>query len=237
MIPAALGAAPWQATLPAVARAEIHRIEYFVVENAKSARAELKRLDHPIPLQQLRIAEMPRDMDIAACRHLLEAAAPADRTGVLSEAGCPGVADPGALLARAAHEMGWQVRPLVGPSSILLALMASGLDGQHFAFHGYLPVDEGARRHKLLELEAQSRRERRTQLFIETPYRNRKMFDALIAACAPDSLLCVAADLTMASEFVRTQTIAAWRKSDAPDLDKRPAIFALLAQARSRTAR
>ncbi|MBL8484451.1 MAG: SAM-dependent methyltransferase [Rhodocyclaceae bacterium] len=233
MIPAALGAAPWQATLPAAAREEIHRIEYFVVENAKSARAELKRLGHPIPLQNLRIVEMPRAMTPADGHRLLQPEPPAELVGVLSEAGCPGIADPGALLARAAHELGWNVRPLVGPSAILLALMGSGLDGQHFAFNGYLPVEDAARSRKLQELEARSRREHSTQLFIETPYRNRKMFDALLAACAADSLLCVAADLTGPHEFLRSARIADWRRAAPPDLDKRPTVFALLAGQRA----
>jgi 16S rRNA (cytidine1402-2'-O)-methyltransferase len=146
----------------------------------------------------------------------------------MSEAGCPGVADPGALLVRRAHQLGIAVRPLVGPSSLLLGLMASGLDGQQFAFHGYLPQREPERSKKIAELERESSRQHQTQLFIETPYRNAAMFQALLAACRPTTLLCVAADLTLTTEMVRTLSVAEWRKSPPPALEKRPTVFLLL---------
>ena len=149
--------------------------------------------------------------------------------GLMSEAGCPAVADPGALLVRRAHEAGIRVVPMVGPSSLLLALMASGLNGQSFAFHGYLPVDEEARKKRIKELEAESARLSRTQLFIETPYRNDRMFEALRSTCGPETRLCIARDLTVESEWITTRRIAEWKKAAAPDLAKRPTVFLLLA--------
>lgn len=149
--------------------------------------------------------------------------------GLVSEAGCPAVADPGALLVRRAHERGVKVVPLVGPSSILLALMASGLNGQSFAFNGYLPVDAAARAKRLRELEQLSRKARQTQIFIETPYRNQAMLDTLVATCAPSTQICVAADLTLETETIASRTAADWKKAAAPNLHKRPAIFLLLA--------
>jgi 16S rRNA (cytidine1402-2'-O)-methyltransferase len=147
----------------------------------------------------------------------------------VSEAGCPAVADPGALLVRRAHERGVKVVPFVGPSSILLALMASGLNGQSFAFHGYLPVDANERAKRLRDLEQQSRKGKQTQIFIETPYRNRALLDTLIATCAPSTLVCVAVDLTLQSETIVSRTVADWKKKPGLDLHKRPAIFLILA--------
>jgi 16S rRNA (cytidine1402-2'-O)-methyltransferase len=147
----------------------------------------------------------------------------------VSEAGVPAVADPGALLVRRAHERGIRVVPLVGPSSILLALMASGLNGQSFAFHGYLPIDANERTKRLRELEQQSRKARQTQIFIETPYRNRALLDTLLATCAPSTLICVAVDLTLPTETIVSRAASDWKKASAPDLHKRPAIFLLLA--------
>jgi 16S rRNA (cytidine1402-2'-O)-methyltransferase len=148
--------------------------------------------------------------------------------GLISEAGVPGVADPGAAVVRRAHALGLKVVPLVGPSSLTLALMASGLEGQRFAFHGYLPVEEHALAARLRALESASRRERATQLFIETPYRNDRMLRAILQHCAPATLLCVASDLTQPGESVRTQSIEAWRRAP-PEIGKRPTVFLLLA--------
>jgi 16S rRNA (cytidine1402-2'-O)-methyltransferase len=149
--------------------------------------------------------------------------------GLLSEAGCPAIADPGAALVEAAHLEGFRVVPLVGPSSILLALMASGLEGQRFAFCGYLPRDAAERKRKIRELEDRSRRERETQIFIETPYRNEAMLAALLESCSPATRLCVAADLTLPSESIVTRPIARWRRTP---IGRRPAVFVLLADAR-----
>jgi 16S rRNA (cytidine1402-2'-O)-methyltransferase len=146
--------------------------------------------------------------------------------GLLSEAGCPAVADPGADLVFLVQQKGWRVTPLVGPSSILLALMASGLNGQHFAFNGYLPVDSAARIKALRQLEQRATTDRQTQLFIETPYRNQKMLEDILRACRPNTLLCVAADLTLPTEEIRTRRIADWRKHP-PMLAKRLCIFVI----------
>lgn len=230
LLPAALGDSAWQAYLPEETRSVACRLGRFVVENAKTARAELKRLGHPRPLRELAIDEIPEKPDAAALDRLLAPLAAGEDIGILSEAGCPGVADPGALLVRRAHAKGWRVRPLVGPSSLLLALMASGLDGQRFAFHGYLPQREPERSHAITDLEKESARRSQTQLFIETPYRNGAMFASLLAACRPETLLCIASDLTLPTESVATRRVADWRKQTPPTLDKRPTVFLLLAQ-------
>lgn len=222
----------WQAVLPAGSHEIACRLRHFVVENAKTARAALKWLGHPVPLRELAIEQLPEPLQPADIERLLAPLHEGHETGLMSEAGCPGVADPGALLVRRAHELDIAVRPLVGPSSLLLALMASGLEGQRFAFHGYLPQREPERGRRIAELEKESRQKRQTQLFIETPYRNAALFDALIAACRPDTLLCLATDLTLASEHIATRSVAAWRraldKSASADLLRRPTVFLLL---------
>ncbi|MCP4634883.1 MAG: SAM-dependent methyltransferase [Methyloversatilis sp.] len=230
MLPSPLDAATGTALdTPAAVRERAHQLDYFLVESAKSARATLKRLEHPTPLRELDIVELPPEKDGRLLRELLSPVLAGRSAGVISDAGCPGVADPGALAARTAHTMGIPVAPLVGPSSILLALMASGLNGQSFAFHGYLPVDESARAKALAELEKQSQRLRQTQLFIETPYRNLRMFDAIRAHCRGDTLLCIAAALTAPDQFIRTRPVAQWTSEEIGRIDRRPALFLLLA--------
>lgn len=212
LLPTPLGESDWQAVLPIVTREVACRLRRFVVENARTARASLKWLGHPVPLRELVIEQLPEPLRPADIERLLTPLVAGEDAGLMSEAGCPGVADPGAPLVRRAHELGVAVRPLVGPSSLLLALMASGLDGQRFAFHGYLPQREPERGKRIVELEKESRQKRQTQLFIETPYRNEALFGALLATCQPDTLLCVATDLTLASESVATRRIADWRR-------------------------
>lgn len=229
LIPVALGDLPWDQFLPAPTRDMACRLRHFVVENAKTARAELKRLGHPVPLRELDIAELPPKLESRDLDALLAPLVAGHDLGIMSEAGCPGVADPGALLVRRAHELGIPVRPLVGPSSLLLALMASGLDGQHFSFHGYLPAREPERGQRIAELERESGKAQRTQLFIETPYRNAALFQALLAACRGTTRLCVASDLTLATESISTRRIADWKRQPPPALDKRPTVFLLLA--------
>jgi 16S rRNA (cytidine1402-2'-O)-methyltransferase len=228
LIPVALGESAWAEYLPRSSRDIAAGLRHFVVENAKSARAELKRLEHPVPLRELAIEQLPEKPAATDIEKLLAPLSAGHDLGLMSEAGCPGVADPGALLVRRAHELGCTVRPLVGPSSLLLALMASGLEGQRFAFHGYLPAREPERSRRIVELEAESRKFAQTQLFIETPYRNAALLDALLAACRPQTLLCVASDLTLATETVITRRVADWRKAQRPDLDRRPTVFLLL---------
>ena len=234
LIPVALGEAPWPDFLPAAVQSRAIRIRHFVVENARAARAHLKRMDFPLALRDTDIRELPAaDAAETADNHALDALlAPAlagEDIGLMSDAGCPAVADPGARLVARAHALGLRVVPLVGPSSILLGLMGSGLNGQSFTFHGYLPVADDARDRQLRALEDESRRLTRTQIFIETPYRNARLFAALLRICQPCTRLCVARDLATADEYLRTLTVADWRKTPPPALAKRPALFLLLA--------
>jgi 16S rRNA (cytidine1402-2'-O)-methyltransferase len=229
LIPVALGDVPWSLFLPAETREIAVKLQHFVVENAKTARAELKRLEHPTPLREVAIEQLPEKLNAPEIDRLLAPLLAGHNLGVLSEAGCPGVADPGALLVRRAHELGIRVKPLVGPSSLLLSLMASGLDGQQFAFHGYLPAREPDRSQRITALEKESRRLGQTQLFIETPYRNSALFQALLSTCQGSTRLCVATDLTLPEESIVTRTVAQWKKAPAPDLDKRPTVFLFLA--------
>jgi 16S rRNA (cytidine1402-2'-O)-methyltransferase len=192
----------------------------FVVENAKSARAFLGALDMPVRELSIKvIGEEPDPLAPLRAKRSL---------GLLSEAGCPAIADPGASLVEDAHREGFRVVPLVGPSSIVLALMASGLEGQRFAFGGYLPRDAADRRKSILDLERRSSAEKATEIFIETPYRNEVLLAALLEACNPKTRLCVAADLTLPSESISTRTIAEWRRAKAA-IGRRPAVFLLLA--------
>ncbi|OON62340.1 SAM-dependent methyltransferase [Massilia sp. KIM] len=226
------------ALLPTQVQAITSRLDYFVAENAKTARAFLKlvAIDHPLarPLQEIEIAELNVNTPPQALAQLLGPLKAGRDAGLVSEAGVPAVADPGADLVRLAHQQGIAVRPLVGPSSLLLAVMASGLNGQSFAFNGYLPTDAAQRTKRIRELENRSRSERQTQLFIETPYRNGQMLEALVAACQPGTLVCVATDLTLASETVRTQAAGKWKTElaagKAPDFHKKPTVFLLLGQ-------
>jgi len=229
LLPVALGDTPWQACLPAATRDAACRLTRFVAENAKTARAELKRIGHPLPLRELTIEQLPEAPTTTDIEHLLAPLITGHDLGLMSEAGCPAVADPGALLVRRAHELGLTVKPLVGPSSLLLGLMASGLDGQRFAFHGYLPAREPERSRRIVELDGESARLRQTQIFIETPYRNQALFNALLLACRPKTRLCLATDLSLPSEQIATRRIADWKATTTPQLDKRPTVFLLLA--------
>jgi len=218
-IPTPLGGAPREA-LPGPAITTIRSLGDFVVENAKSARAFLGALD--MPVRELNITVIGEERDpLAPLREKRS-------LGLLSEAGCPAIADPGASIVEQAHTGGYRVVPLVGPSSIVLALMASGLEGQRFAFCGYLPREAVARGKRIVELERRSRSEKETEIFIETPYRNEALFAALLESCKPETRLCVAADLTLPAESVSTKTIAEWRRAKAV-IGKRPAVFLLLA--------
>lgn len=229
LIPVSLGDSPPSGIWPADVTRKAADLSSFIVENAKSARAELKRMGLTRPIQEIEIRELPRAPNQADLDALLDPLFAGESAGLMSEAGAPAVADPGAALVRAAHARGIRVAPLVGPSSLLLALMASGLNGQSFAFHGYLPAREPERSRRIGELERESRRTGRTQLFIETPYRNAALFEALLAECRADTLLCLASELTTESEHIATRSIAEWRVGAKPELDKRPTVFLLLA--------
>ncbi|BAL25158.1 SAM-dependent methyltransferase [Azoarcus sp. KH32C] len=228
LLPVSLGDTAWSRFLPLEVQQTAARIRTFVVENAKTARAELKRLEHPAPLRDLQITELPEQDNAATLDSLLTPALGGQDIGLMSEAGCPAVADPGARLVARAHALGIPVRPMVGPSSILLALMASGLNGQSFAFNGYLPVADAERDTRVRKFEEESRRLKRTQIFIETPYRNDRLYDALLSVCQPSTRLCIARDLTTDDEWIRSCTIGEWRKGARPDLHKRPSLFLLL---------
>lgn len=232
LIPVPLGTTPLAdpaEVLPAPVLERVRSLDTYIAEHAKTARAFLKSAGHPLPLQQIVINELNEHTRDAALAGLLSPLLAGKDVGLVSEAGCPAVADPGANLVAAAQAAGVRVVPLVGPSSILLALMGAGLSGQNFAFHGYLPAREEERKKRLKELEGESRRLGRTQIFIETPYRNRQMLETLLAACAADTRLCIATDVSLADEQIFTRTVSDWRKTEAPDIDRRPTVFLLLA--------
>jgi len=218
-IPTPLGGSPEEA-LPAGHISTIRSLRDFLVENAKSARAFLGALGMPVRELNIRVIGEERD-PLAPLRERRP-------LGLLSEAGCPAIADPGAALVEAAHREGFRVVPLIGPSSIVLALMASGLEGQRFAFCGYLPRENIDRSRRIRDLELRSKREKETQIFIETPYRNDVLLAALLESCAAGTRLCVAADLTLPGESIQTKTIAQWRRAKAL-IGRRPAVFLLLA--------
>jgi 16S rRNA (cytidine1402-2'-O)-methyltransferase len=222
LIPAPLGG-PAAVVVPAATMEAVRSLRDFAVENAKSARAYLAALGMPCAIRELNIREIGED---AAA--LLAPLRAGRSLGVISEAGCPAVADPGADLVAAAHHEGFRVIPLVGASAILLALMASGLEGQRFAFCGYLPRDRRERAERIRALEQRSRAGRETQIFIETPYRSDALLEALLESCEAGTRLCVAADLTLPTEAIATRTIAQWRQARTA-IGRRPAVFLLLA--------
>lgn len=211
LIPVPLGPVAPDTCLPPDTLAVARRLDHFVVERAKTARAHLKAMGHPLPLQSIAMQELNEHTPTSAIADLLAPLVAGHDLGLLSEAGCPAVADPGANLVRAAHAAGITVVPLVGPSSILLALMASGLGGQRFAFHGYLPAKEPERSRSIQALEKAARRDQATQLFIETPYRAAALLDALAATLSPAMLVSVGADLGLPGQFIRTQRAQDWR--------------------------
>lgn len=229
LIPVTLGDDNISHVLPADVISIAQKLDSFVVESEKSARHFLSAIKTLLPVRQLSLNllnEHTDDKDVAA---LLAPLLAGKNIGLMSDAGCPGVADPGAKLVALAHQKGIRVVPFVGPSSILLSLMASGLNGQQFAFLGYLPVDKTQRNQKLKEIEKRSLSHNETQLFIETPYRNQHMLEAILSCCQPNTRLCVACDLSLATEMIVTKTVSAWKNTALPDLHKRPTIFLVLA--------
>ena len=226
LIPTPLGDTSLDRVLPAETRRVAAGLDTFVVEHPKTARAFLKQLPTATPLQQLTLLELNEHTRDSELEGLLRPLLDGRDVGLLSEAGCPAVADPGADLVRLAHARGVTVRPLVGPSSILLALMGSGLVGQRFAFHGYLPAKAEERAQTLRDLERRAEKEDAAQAFIETPYRNDALLETLLSVCRDDTLLCIARDITLDDEYVATRRVADWR-GQLPDLRKRPAVFLL----------
>ncbi|MBC6610213.1 SAM-dependent methyltransferase [Hymenobacter sp. BT507] len=211
--------------LPAQVPAQIAALQYFLVENARTARRFIKQVAPAQVIEDLRLTVIDKDSTEAQIQAALAPVAAGQDAGVLSEAGCPGVADPGAELARRAHQLGIRVVPLVGPSSLLLALMASGMNGQSFTFHGYLPIDRGRRAAAVKQLERVALAQHQTQLFIETPYRNMQLLEDLLNQLQPSTRLCIAASLTAPNEYVRTDTVAGWKKRGLPEIHKQPAVF------------
>lgn len=225
LIPVELGDTPQERVLPPYNREVILGIRHFIVEEVRSARRFLKRVDKEIDIDSLTFYPMGKHADTALFTQYLKPLEAGEDVGVISEAGCPAVADPGADVVAIAQRKGYRVVPLVGPSSMILAVMASGLNGQSFAFHGYLPIDPADRIKRLKQLEARALQEHETQLFIETPYRNQKLFDVLCQTLRPQTRLCVAAGITTADEWIKTHTVAEWKRQQLPDLSKIPAIF------------
>ena len=229
LIPVPLGATTPEAVLPAPVIEQIRPLNHFVVENAKSARAFLKTIGTLQPLQSLQLEELNEHTPQNKVEELLAPLLAGNDLGLISEAGCPAVADPGAELVALAQKAGIRVVPLVGPSSLLLGLMASGLNGQRFAFLGYLPSKPIERAKVLREVENESRKHRQTQIFIETPYRNRQMLEALLSTCQDSTRLTLAIDLTLPSERVITLSVGQWKKRTPPEIERRPTVFLLLA--------
>ena len=229
MVPVTLGDDNLSYVIPADVIKLIQSLGYFVVENEKSARRFLGSVKTNKPVRELNfqlLNEHSAEKDLPA---LIAPLLAGHDVGMLSEAGCPGVADPGATLTALAHRKGIKVAPLVGPSSILLSLMASGFNGQQFTFLGYLPSDKAARVNKLKDIEKQSQRLNETQIFIETPYRNQHILEDILASCGANTKLCIARNVSLETEFVVSKTIAEWKKSELPDLHKQPTVFLLLA--------
>jgi 16S rRNA (cytidine1402-2'-O)-methyltransferase len=209
--------------------AVVHRLQYFIVENARTARRFIKSTNPVHPIDTLQITELNKhtEDDLQA---LLAPLLEGNDVGVMSEVGCPGIADPGSKLVLRAHQHGVGVVPLTGPSSIILTLMASGMNGQRFHFHGYLSPKKEHLASDLRKLEEISRRDRATQIFIETPYRNQQVLEVAMKILSPSTLFCIGVDLTSETEMVRTFSISAWKKNPLPDLHKRPTVFCLEAK-------
>lgn len=203
----------------------VNRLSYFIVERSKTARQFIKACEHPVPQNELVVFELDKHAKTEGIEEFLRPLENGIDIGLLSEAGCPGIADPGAEVVRLAHQMNIEVIPLVGPSSLFLALMASGLNGQDFHFCGYPPVDKKILKQLLSASERNSHVNKTTYLFIETPYRNKSFYDNLVTFLQPGTRLCIAADITGVNEFIKTKTCAEWKKGKSPEIHKTPAIF------------
>lgn len=231
LIPVGLGESELNLWLPTDVQNIARKLTVYIAENAKSARAFLQQIEPLVPIREITLFTLHKKGTPAAeiTQWLQHPEAIENGIGLVSEAGCPAVADPGAAVVALAHTLKIPVHPHVGPSSLLLALMGSGLNGQRFSFQGYLPIQSKERRLTLQTLEQQSAYENSTQLFIETPYRNQALFDDLCSSLRPDTLLCIARALTTAEQWIHTKSIAQWRTQPPPELDKQPALFLFLA--------
>lgn len=224
LLPVTLGDTAIEKVLPSYNREIIVNIKHFIVEDVRSARSFLKKVDADICIDELTFYPLNKHTSPEAISGYLAPLAEGHSMGVISEAGCPAVADPGADVVAIAQKRNFKVVPLVGPSSIILSVMGSGFNGQSFAFHGYLPIEPADRMRRLKELEARVYSENQTQLFIETPYRNHKMLEDILKTCRPQTKLCIAANITCEGEFIQTKTVKEW-KGKLPELNKIPCIF------------
>ncbi|MBN2765846.1 MAG: SAM-dependent methyltransferase [Paludibacteraceae bacterium] len=226
LIPTSLGETDLDRILPAYNNEIVNRLDFFIVEDVRTARRFLKKINPATDIDSKTFYVLNQHTRPEEIAGFLKPLSEGREVGVISEAGCPAIADPGADVVAIAQERGFKVVPLVGPSSILLALMASGFNGQSFAFNGYLPVQPADRTKAIKRLENRAHNEKQSQIFIETPYRNIKMLQDIISVCQPSTRLCIAADITLETEFIRTKTVSNW-KNQLPDLNKRPCIFIL----------
>ncbi|NCB69517.1 MAG: SAM-dependent methyltransferase [Bacteroidia bacterium] len=226
LIPTSLGETDLDRILPAYNNEIVNRLDFFIVEDVRTARRFLKKINPATDIDSKTFYVLNQHTRPEEIAGFLKPLSEGREVGVISEAGCPAIADPGADVVAIVQEKGFKVVPLVGPSSILLALMASGFNGQSFAFNGYLPVQPADRTKAIKRLENRAHSEKQSQIFIETPYRNMKMLEDILAVCQPATRLCIAADITLETEFIRTKTIRDWKKQ-LPDLNKRPCIFIL----------
>ena len=227
LIPTTLGESPIEHVIPKHVVDIINQTNHYIVEDVKTARRYLIKAGIKTKIDDLTLFTLNKHSSPQEYESYLKPISEGSHVGIISEAGAPGVADPGADIVKIAHEKNIEVIPLVGPSSILLSVMASGLNGQNFAFSGYLPIQKSDRIKTLKELEKRSYIEKQTQLFIETPYRNNHLIEDILATCQPETMLCIAADITLETEFIKTKPIKEWKKQ-VPDLNKRPAIFLIL---------
>lgn len=224
LLPVTLGDTSIEKVIPAYNREIISSIRHFIVEDVRSARRFLKKVDKDIEIEELSFYPLNKHTSLEEVADYLQPLLQGHAMGVISEAGCPAIADPGADVVAIAQRKNLKVIPLVGPSSIILSVMGSGFNGQSFAFHGYLPIEQAERTKRIKELEQRVYAECQTQLFIETPYRNQRMLEDILKICKPQTKLCIAANITCEGEFIKTKSIAEWRKH-LPDLSKKPCIF------------
>ena len=224
LIPTTLGDGDPMDVLPQTIKRAVELIDDYIVENEKTARKFIKSIQPEKVQATLRLSALNKYTEVSEHAKMLQPCLEGKNIGLMSEAGCPGVADPGAVIVKLAHEKGIQVVPLVGPSSILLAIMASGMNGQSFAFNGYLPIEKGEKKKALKDFERLSQDKNQSQLFIETPYRNNKLLEDILQTLQPNTLLCVACDITLPTEYIKTMTVNLWKKQKV-DLHNRPCIF------------
>ena len=224
LIPTTMGDCDPMDVLPQTIKRAIDLIDYYIVENEKTARKSIKQVQPEKKQSELILFALNKRTEPQEHKEFIKPLLEGKDMGLMSEAGCPGVADPGAVIVKLAHEKGIQVVPLVGPSSILLAMMASGMNGQSFTFHGYLPIEKGEKKATLKVLERISQERNQSQIFIETPYRNNKMLEDLLILLNPETHLCIAADITLSTEYIKTKKAKEWKK-ETVDLHNRPAIF------------